>query len=74
MERANELAYSFQVEKLSKKFSKKIESQELHEIITRGAEIFKKDSKVETDVGTIRSHVAKILWDGIREEDERRSH
>ena len=73
MKRANEFAYSFHVEKLSEKFSKKIESRELHEVITRGAEIFKKDSKVEADVDTIRSHVAKILLDGFKEEDERLS-
>ena len=71
MKRTNEFAYSFHVEKLSEKFSKKIESRELHEIITRGAEIFKKDSKIEADVETIRSHVAKILLDGFKEEDER---
>lgn len=73
MKRTNEFAYSFHVEKLSEKFSKKIESRELHEVITRGAEIFKKDSKVEADVDTIRSHVAKILLDGFKEEDERLS-
>ncbi len=73
MKRTNEFAYSFHVEKLSEKFSKKIESRELHEVITRGAEIFKKDSKVEADVETIRSHVAKILLDGFKEEDERLS-
>ena len=57
--------YSFDVDKLSEKLvSMKIGKHELDEIITHGAKKFAKDAKVDADIDTIRSHVARILLDG----------